>query len=209
MTGTWFLLSVILACCLIEAVLQLADVFALVQRLRPTVYENGAFWVGLLHHWESNYAAQPYTMFLTYGFLHTGLLHLAVNMVTLWSLGCHVINRVGTWGCAQLYFGAMLGGGAGQALLATGGAPVVGASGALCGLAGGFLAWNYVDRYTQHQTLWPVLYALALFVGLNIVLWWALGGQMAWQTHLGGAVAGWVIALLIDPRPHPTGEASE
>lgn len=202
-TGLWFLLSIILTCCLIEAMLQIADIFALSQHLRITIYENGGFWVMLLYHWQPNYAVQPYTMFLTYGFLHAGLLHLGVNMITFWSLARGVIDRVGTRGCAQLYFGAMIGGGAGQTLLATNAHLVVGASGALFGLAGGLLAWAYVDRYTQHETLWPVLQAAILLVALNIVLWWILGGQVAWQTHLGGFVSGWVIALLIDPRPHP------
>ena len=35
---------------------------------------------------------------------------------------------------------------------------------------------------------------------INLVMFWALDGQLAWQTHLGGFVAGWVLALLIDPR---------
>ena len=42
---------------------------------------------GLLTDWEPNFAYQPWLMFLTYAFLHGGLAHLAVNMVTLWSLG--------------------------------------------------------------------------------------------------------------------------
>ncbi|MEE4187017.1 MAG: rhomboid family intramembrane serine protease [Roseobacter sp.] len=207
-TGLWLLWSIILTCCLIEAVLQITDSFALAQRLRAPFYENGGFWVGLLYDWQPNYAAQPYTMFLTYGFLHGGLLHLAVNMITLWSLGSAVLDRVGTRGCALLYFGATVGGAAGQALLATESYPVVGASGALFGLAGGLAAWTYVDRYTHHETLWPVAQTLVFLVVLNIVLWWGLDGRMAWQTHLGGFVSGWIIALLIDPRAHPADRPS-
>jgi membrane associated rhomboid family serine protease len=29
-----------------------------------------------------------------------------------------------------------------------------------------------------------------------------MGGQLAWETHLGGFVMGWIAALLIDPRSH-------
>ncbi|WP_116599848.1 MULTISPECIES: rhomboid family intramembrane serine protease [Primorskyibacter] len=197
----WFPVTIIVLCCGVEATLQIADWLDLGPRLRATAYENGGFWAGLLRNWQANYAAQPYTMFLTHGFLHGGLIHLAVNMVTLWSLGREVIARVGNWGCALLYFGAMIGGGAGFAALATGPAPMVGASGALFGLAGGLLAWAYVDRYTLQETLWPVLRAAAMLATLNLVLWWAMDGQLAWQTHLGGFVIGWVLALLIDPRP--------
>jgi membrane associated rhomboid family serine protease len=35
---------------------------------------------------------------------------------------------------------------------------------------------------------------------LNIVLWWAMDGQLAWETHLGGFITGWIAAMLIDPR---------
>lgn len=197
----WFPVTIIVLCCGVEATLQIADWLDLGPRLRATAYENGGFWAGLLRNWQPNYAAQPYTMFLTYGFLHGGLIHLAVNMITLWSLGREVIARIGNWGCALLYFGTMIGGGAGFAALATGPAPMVGASGALFGLAGGLLAWAYVDRYTLQETLWPVLRATVMLATLNLVLWWAMDGQLAWQTHLGGFVIGWVLALLIDPRP--------
>ncbi|WP_254813820.1 rhomboid family intramembrane serine protease [Rhodovulum sp. ES.010] len=157
----------------------------------------------MLDDWKPNYSAQPYAMFFTYGFLHGGLAHLGVNMVTLWSLGRAVLDRVGAGGFALLYGGSILGGAAGFALLAPDLRPMVGASGALFGLAGGILAWLYVDRYTYREGLWPVIRAVLLLAALNVVLWWAMDGQLAWQTHLGGFVAGWVLALLIDPRPEP------
>ena len=116
----------------------------------------GGFWVGLLQSWTPNYPSQPYLMFLTYGFLHGGLLHLVVNMVTLWSLGHAVIDRVGTRGFVLLYAASLLGGAAGYALLASTLAPMVGASGALFGLAGGLLAWGYVDRFTCRKRSGPL-----------------------------------------------------
>jgi membrane associated rhomboid family serine protease len=79
--------------------------------------------------------------------------------------------------------------------------PMVGASGALFGLAGALLSWAYVDRFTFRQGLLPVVQAVALLIVLNLVLWWAMAGQLAWQTHLGGFLAGWIAALLVDPRP--------
>lgn len=170
-------------------------------RLRLVAYENGGFWPGLLEDWQPNYPAQPYLMFLTYSFLHTGVVHLIVNMLTLWSLGTAVTARVGLRGFALLYTLSILGGAVGYALLATGLRPMVGASGALFGLAGGLLAWMYVDRFTYRQGLLPVVQAVVLLIVLNLVLWWAMGGQLAWETHLGGFITGWIAALLIDPRP--------
>lgn len=173
------------------------------KRLRLRAYEYAGFWAGLLQGWQANYTAQPYTMFLTYAFLHAGPVHLLINMITLWSLGRVVQHRVDTGGLALLYLGATLGGAGGYALLGTHLAPMVGASGALFGLAGGLLAWNYVDRYSFDQGLWPVARAAVLLIVMNLVMWWAMKGQLAWETHLGGFAAGWVLALLIDPRGRP------
>lgn len=194
--------GLIILCASIELLLQLADLGLIgPARLRGLVYENGGFWPGLLNDWEPNYASQPYLMFLTYGFLHGGLAHLVVNMITLWSLGIAVIDRVGVRGFWMLYVASILGGAVGYVLLAPGLRPMVGASGALFGLAGGLLAWMYVDRFTHRQGLLPVAQAVGLLMFLNLVLWWAMSGQLAWQTHLGGFLAGWITALLIDPRP--------
>ena len=139
-------------------------------------------------------------MFLTYGFLHGGIVHMATNMLTLVSLGPLVAERTGARGLAVLYAGSILGGAGGFGLLAESYNPMVGASGALFGLAGGLLAWDYVDRFTLRARLWPVARMTLLLVAMNLALWWALDGQLAWETHLGGFVAGWVLALLIDPR---------
>lgn len=198
--GRWILILLIAACTGVEGSLQLAVFLDLPPRARATFYEYGGFWVGLLHHWQPNYAVQPYAMFLTYGFLHGGLLHLVVNMITLWSLGSAVLARLGVGGFLLLYLGTMIGGGIGYALLATGPNLMVGASGALFGLAGALLAWGAVDRRAHGESLRPVLSALVLLVALNGVLWWIMAGQLAWQTHLGGLVAGAALALLVDPR---------
>lgn len=205
--GRWVLVIVIVICCIVELVLQLADrqIIAM-PRLRMLAYEYGGFWAGLLQSWTPNYPNQPYLMFLTYGFLHGGLLHLLINMITLWSLGQAVLERVGVRGFLLLYTASLLGGAVGFALLASTLAPMVGASGALFGLAGGLLAWGYVDRFTLQEALWPVVRAVGLLLTLNAVMWWALDGQLAWETHLGGFVTGWLAATIIDPRARDADE---
>ena len=185
----------------IEALLTAGDLGLLgVPRFRASVYENFGFWPGILRGWQTNYPAQTWTMFLTYGFLHSGIVHLVVNMITLGSLGPVVIDRVGHWKTVAIYAIAILGGGAGFALLSDSFRPMVGASGALFGLAGAILAWDYVDRFTFRARLWPVLRAVVLLVLLNVVLYFAMDRLLAWEAHLGGFVAGWIMALLVDPR---------
>jgi membrane associated rhomboid family serine protease len=139
-------------------------------------------------------------MFLTYSLLHGGLAHLMVNMFSLWSMGRAVLARVGISGFCLLYLGSVLGGALGFGLLSESLIPMVGASGALFGLAGGVLAWSYVDRFALQDTLWPIAQAAVILVILNIVLWYAMDGLLAWETHLGGFIAGWIMAMLIDPQ---------
>lgn len=192
-------LLLVLSCCLIEATLLLAD-HGLFQSppLRRWAYENGAFWAGLLADWRPNYTAQPYVMFLSHGFLHGGLLHLGVNMVTLWSLARPVIMRQGTAGFALIYVTAMIGGGLGFGLVTPSTNPMVGASGALFGLAGALVIWNLIDRRAFGLDLWPVLQVCLILIAMNAGLWWAFDGLLAWAAHLGGFAAGAATALALD-----------
>lgn len=193
--------SLIAVCVVIELVLQLGDAgFFGIPRFRALVYEYAGFWPGLLSGWRPNYPFQDITMFLSYGFLHAGFWHLALNMVTLWSLGAAVFARVGGPRFLLIYGLSTLGGGLGYALLADTYRPMVGASGALFGLAGALLAWDYVDRFALSERLWPVARAALLLAALNVALYYAMGGLLAWETHLGGFVTGWIAALLVDPR---------
>lgn len=192
-------------CTATELVLQLGDagLFDL-PRFRALAYEFAGFWPGLLSTWRPNYALQPTTMFLTYAFLHAGLWHLALNMVTLWSLARPIVDRVGQGKFLTIYALSILGGALGYALLTTSYRPMVGASGALFGLAGALLAWDYVDRFVLRKGLWPVARAALLLIALNVALYYAMGGVLAWETHLGGFIAGWIAALLVDPRGRTT-----
>ncbi len=168
-------------------------------RDRYLAFDFLGFWAGLLTNWLPNYSAQPYAMFLTYGFLHAGPLHFAINMVTLFSLGAPIAAVVGAARFLLLYAVLLIAGALGFALFPEVYAPMVGASGALFGLAGVVLAWDMQLRRNEGQSLKPVLRSVALLVGLNLLLWWAMHGQLAWQTHLGGFLAGWATTWFLRP----------
>lgn len=198
------LIGLIAVSALIELVLQMGDMGLIgIPRFRQTVYEFGGFWAGLLGNWRPNYPFQSWTMFLTYGFLHAGLMHLVLNMVTLFSLGRIVTNRIGGAKFSLLYAVSILGGGIGFALLSNTFRPMVGASGALFGLAGAILAWEYVDRFSLRKRLWPVARGVLFLILLNVALYYAMDRLLAWEAHLGGFITGWIMALLIDPRGKP------
>lgn len=201
-----FLYALVTVCCAFECVLTLSDhglVFP--GRLRSFFYYYGAFWPGLLDNWKPNYSAQPYTMFVSHVFLHTGLVHLVVNMITLWSLAKVVMRRVGQGGFIFLCAISALGGGAGFALLAENLQPMVGASGALFGLLGAILAWEFQDSREDREALRDFAMIIALLMLLNLVYWWAMKGQLAWQAHFGGFLVGWIAAFFIG-RKKPDNE---
>ena len=198
----WVLIAILVICAGIEAVLQGAD-FGLwgSPRWRGLAYQNGGFWRGLLDNWQPNYAGQPAVMFASYGFLHGGFVHLLVNMITLASLGRLVIERVGQWRFAAIYALSLLGGAAGFALLSTAVQPMVGASGALFGLAGVLTGWEYTARRLAREGIGPVLRVVGLLILLNLVMYWAMDGHLAWETHLGGFLAGWAAGWWLRERP--------
>ena len=167
-------------------------------RWRPLAYQNGAFWAGLLHGWQPNYAAQPVTMFASYAWLHAGPGHLAGNLLALVWLGPRVVARHGTLGLALLWGAATLGGAAAFGLITTNPAPMVGASGALFGLAA---AWTVAEVQGARSLRARAIRALGLtllLVGLNAATWALQGGHLAWETHLGGFLAG--LALVVVGR---------
>lgn len=190
--------ALIVTCCAVELTLMAAD-WGLVgtRQWRGLAYQYGAFWAGLLYNWQPNYAAQPWTMFLSYAFLHGGFWHLAGNMVTLLALGLPVERRAGRGGFLAIYLVSAVGGGAVFGLLAPGSQPMVGASGALFGLVGAWQYWEWRDRGRAGRSRAPVWRAVIWLAVLNAVLWLALGGLLAWQTHLGGFLAGWAAAAAL------------
>lgn len=167
---------------------------------RPAAYQYGGFWAGLLDDWQPNYPLQPALMFVTYGFLHAGLWHLALNMLALVSLAPQLAAQLGERHVLGLYALAQLCGALGFALLGPVDAPMIGASGALFGLAGAYLADRHARHVRMGRSPWPVYRVLLWLVVLNVVFWWALEGQLAWETHLGGFIAGWLYARLVGKR---------
>jgi rhomboid protease GluP len=195
------LFGLIVALTAIEAVFWIAEAGVLgadYRNLRTQALAYGAFWPGLLRDWQPNFSLQPVTMFVTYAMLHAGPIHLAMNMVTLLSLGQAAIARASVPVFLMIYAASVLGGGVGYGILAPGYQPMVGASGALFGLAGALLTWEYFDRRRLRMDSRPLLKAILLLVGVNVAMYWALDGRLAWQAHLGGTLAGMLAAWFIN-----------
>jgi membrane associated rhomboid family serine protease len=46
----------------------------------------------------------------------------------------------------------------------------------------------------------PVVVRVLALAGINVVLFFGLGGFLAWEAHLGGFLAGAAIGLFLDTR---------
>lgn len=197
MRSVWLPVVVIVVCCLgVEGILIGADFGQWGTRYwRPTAYQYGGFWSGLLYGWQPNYVAQPYTMFLSYGFLHAGYWHLLGNIVALVGVARALTYHMRANGFVLLYVSAQVGGALGFALLSPAGfQPVVGASGAIFGLVGAWLVMR-LSWSDQRNLKIVLLKAGGSMAALNLIAWASAGGPSAWQVHLGGGLTGLFFGL--------------
>jgi len=145
---------------------------------------------------------------ITACFLHLGILHLAMNMFFLATLGGFVETMWGKTRFLTIYFVAGIVSSCVVLLLDPGERSgvvyvTVGASGPLYGVFAALIVWlamNY--QHLPEQAIQDctrmIGVNLMLMVGVNFV------GGVSWQGHLGGALGGLMTALLLhQQRFHP------
>ncbi|GAA2135733.1 rhomboid family intramembrane serine protease [Arthrobacter humicola] len=142
--------------------------------------------------------SEPWRM-LTSAFLHSQgfLLHIVLNMYTLWIFGQILEPLLGHVRFLAIYLLSAIGGSAGFLLLTpvypvNGPVGLVGASGAIFGLFGALLVVQRQRGGDIRQLL--VLIAINGVIGFMVP-------QIAWQAHLGGLVTGALSAVVIAYTP--------
>lgn len=183
-----WVVGLIALCCTIEVALQLAATFGY-PAARQAAFMLGAFWSPLLHEGYGLYPGQPVVMFLTHGLLHAGLAHLAMNMVSLAVVARELHRLIGAAWMALIYLGSQLAGAAMFGVLEPQSGPMIGASGAVFGVAGALVAHAGIVGHRRRRPMGPMWRSVALLLGLNVALT-LLMPSIAWQAHLGGALAG-------------------
>lgn len=140
-------------------------------------------------------------------FMHAGLAHLAGNMLFLWIYGDNVEHRLGRLGYLMAYLGTgALSTLAFSALAHGGGAPLIGASGAISGVLGLYALLFPGNRVKVLVFLFPIFVrtvlvpawiVLGVYLLLDNVLPLLLhtGGSVAHGAHVGGFVAGVVLGF--------------
>lgn len=147
-------------------------------------------------------------------FLHGGLLHLLGNMWTLWIFGDNVEDHLGkgrfllyyiVCGLAAAYLHYLTG--------PTSGVPVIGASGAIAGIMGGYFVlfprarmltlipiFIFVQIVTIPAVVFLLLWFLMQLVNGLVASAAQAGGGVAWWAHVGGFIAGAAVMLFLQPR---------
>jgi membrane associated rhomboid family serine protease len=152
-------------------------------------------------------------------FLHGGWMHILGNMWFLWLFGNNVEDRMGK--PKFLLFYLLCGLGAAAAQIATGPnspIPMVGASGAIAGVLGGYLVLFPGSRVTC-VTLIFILTTVTLPAWIVLGLWFVIefarglmsaggtGGGVAYAAHVGGFLCGLaLVRLFAHPAPPPPRE---
>lgn len=156
----------------------------------------------------------------TYAFLHGSLAHLLVNMIWLSAFGTPLANRYGA-GRFILFFAftSLAAAGLHWLLHSHDQAPLVGASGAISGMMGAASRFAFrIDRSGGRAAFagmpLPILEVfrfrgtvafLGIWMAINIAtgvfgLVPGVEGQIAWEAHIGGFLAGFLAVRLFD-RP--------
>jgi membrane associated rhomboid family serine protease len=139
--------------------------------------------------------AETWWTAFTYMFLHAGLIHLALNMYTLWLFGPRLEHAWGGRAFLLFYAWCGLGGAVFHAIFGAGGM-IVGASGAIFGVMLAYaMNWPRDEIYLlgvlpmRVATLVTLMTLASLFVGDYSG---GVGGGIAHFAHLGGFVFGFI-----------------
>ncbi len=155
------------------------------------VFVDGALfgpYIDQIHH-------QYYRLF-TSGFIHDGLIHIAVNMWFLWVVGRSLENVIGRWRFAAVYVASLFAGSFG-ALLFQPQSPTVGASGALFGIFGVLIVIAQRRGISIWQSGLGITLLLNIFITISIPDI-SLGGHAGGLA--GGLILGWLYTELSERR---------
>ena len=147
----------------------------------PTFYEKTALYGPLVD------SGEIWRLF-TVALVHGGLTHLFFNMFSLLVLGNPIEEALGKARFLVIFFTSLLTGSLASIYLNSYPHVSVGASGAVFGLFGAFIALrNRINEGVRD---------IYVIVGLNFVFGFILGG-VDWRAHLGGLIGGYLATAVL------------
>lgn len=136
---------------------------------------------------------------LAAGFAHANLMHIAMNMYSLFVLGKLVEPLYGTRQFLVIYFAALLGGSALSLALSDPNVAMLGASGAVFGLFGALLGYLF-SRTGSWQGVWSTPYGRQLIIVLALNTYLSLLPGISLLGHLGGFVPGFFLGVFYERK---------
>jgi len=202
----WWLTGLML---MLEGLAQLSDRgwFGVLD-LRGLMISYGAFWDFLFPPGavdQALFPGQSYSMLMTHAFLHAGTIHVLMNTVIFIALGKTLAVYFGLRLVMLTMLLGAVSSGVAFGLLESTAAPMVGASGVVFAFIG---LWLQASRSELKRLGRPGRSTASVMMSLiviHVLLHVFMGGQIAWQAHLGGFVAGYfLMPWLIDRSHSPT-----
>ena len=163
-----------------------------------TVFDHGALFTSLccVNGHVAGVAHGEWWRLITSMFLHANILHIAVNMWSLYIVGSFLEHAIGRWRFVLLYVVSGIAGSAG-ALVWSPNTPTVGASGAIFGILGALFV---LERRGSIATGGQI----AGMIVLNLVITFALSSNISVGGHVGGLIGGVALMWLIHEFPRST-----
>ena len=202
----WWLTGLML---MLEGLAQLSDRgwFGVLD-LRGLMISYGAFWDFLFPPGavdQALFPGQSFSMLLTHAFLHAGTIHVLMNAVIFIALGKTLAVYFGLRLVMLTMLLGAVSSGVSFGLLESTAAPMVGASGVVFAFIG---LWLQASRSELKRLGRPGRSTASVMMSLivmHLLLHVFMGGQIAWQAHLGGFVTGYfLMPWLIDRSHSPT-----
>ena len=126
-------------------------------------------------------------------FLHGNLIHLIVNMYSLWIIGSQVETYIGRWKFLVIYLLSALMGSLMSIVFLDEYSLSIGASGAIFGLMGSLLYFGYHYRLYLSRTLTSQIIPIII---INLILGFALNG-IDNACHIGGLIGGYFATMIV------------
>jgi membrane associated rhomboid family serine protease len=133
-------------------------------------------------------------------FLHFSILHIALNMLSLFFIGTAVEVFFGKWRYLVIYLGSGILGGIFVFFMDPSGTVVnAGASGAIFGVFGALGVFYFVNRRNLGAYGRGAITNWLFWLGLNLFFGFSVANIGIWD-HIAGLVAGMLLAILLIPR---------
>jgi membrane associated rhomboid family serine protease len=130
-------------------------------------------------------------------FLHAGIAHIGLNMLSLFFIGPAVELFYGKWRYLVIYLASgIIGGVVSYFMLPQG--VLIGASGAIAGIFGALGAFFFVNRRALGAAANAMLGQWLFWLLINVAFDFSSPG-IGWQAHLGGLASGLILGVVLIP----------